>query len=131
MAYKPTDRTRFDRAKQLAEQIVEERSQGDGFTLVLMADPPQLIVATPSFSAAEFLGEIAAARISHGGADLAATLTQVEQVLLTARREFPRLSREQVFFLTDLGRTSWAPDLSAAALAEFRERSRRWANQRP
>ncbi len=125
MAYKPTDRTRFDRAKQLAEQIVEERSQGDGFTLVLLADPPQAIVATPSFSAAEFLGEIAAAKITHGGADLAATLTQVEQVLLSARREYPRLSREQVFFLTDLGRTSWAPDLSAAALAEFRERSRR------
>ena len=59
MAYKPTDRTRFDRAKQLAEQIVDESSQGDGFTLVLMADPPQVIVGTPSFAPADFLGEIA------------------------------------------------------------------------
>lgn len=125
MAYKPTDRTRFDRAKQLAEQIVEERGQGDGFTLVLLADPPQTIVATPSFSPTEFLGEIAATRITHGGADLASTLAQVEQVVTAARREYPRLTREQIYILTDLGRTTWAPDLSAAALGEFRERSRR------
>jgi Mg-chelatase subunit ChlD len=125
MAYKPTDRSRFDRAKQLAEQIVEERSQGDGLTLILMADPPQVIVGTPSFSAAEFLGEIAATKITHGGADLATTLTQIEQVLAAARREFPRLTREQVYFLTDLGRTSWSPDLGAASIAEFRERARR------
>ena len=38
MAYKPTDKSRFERAKQLAAQIVEESSQGDAFTLVLMAD---------------------------------------------------------------------------------------------
>ena len=53
----PISRTtvrRFDRAKQLAEQIVAESSQGDGFTLVLMADPPQVIVGTPSFAPADF-----------------------------------------------------------------------------
>jgi Mg-chelatase subunit ChlD len=125
MAYKPTDRSRFDRAKQLAEQIVEESSQGDGFTLVLLADPPQVIVGTPSFAPADFLGEIASLKVTAGGGDLAATLVQVEQLLDSARREYPRLAQAQVYFLTDLGRTSWAPDLSAAAVAEFRERSRR------
>ncbi len=125
MAYKPTDRTRFDRARQLAEQIVEERGQGDGFTLILMADPPQTIVATPSFSSTEFLGEIAGAKITHGGADLASTLAQVEQVVTMARREYPRLAREQIYILTDLGRTTWAPESSAGALEEFRQRSRR------
>ena len=35
MAYRPTDKTRFERAKELARQIVEESPQGDGFTLVL------------------------------------------------------------------------------------------------
>ena len=40
MGYKPTDKSRFERAKQLATQIVEESSQGDAFALVLMASPP-------------------------------------------------------------------------------------------
>jgi Mg-chelatase subunit ChlD len=125
MAYKPTDRSRFDRAKQLAEQIVDESNQGDGFTLVLFADPPQVIVGTPSFAPADFLGEIAGAKLTHGGGDLAATLVEVEKILAAARREHPRLGQAQVYFLTDLGRTSWGPDLSTAAMAEFRERSQR------
>ena len=50
MALQADGSQRFDRAKQLAEQIVDESSQGDGFTLVLMADPPQVIVGTPFVS---------------------------------------------------------------------------------
>ncbi len=38
MAYKPTDKSRFDSAKQWATRIVEESRQGDAFALVLMAD---------------------------------------------------------------------------------------------
>jgi len=125
MAFKPTDRSRFERAQQLAQQIVEQGTQGDGFTLLLMADPPQVIVGSPSFAPADFLGEVAAAHLTHGGADLAATLAQVEQIVQVTRREHPRLAREQIYFLTDLGRTTWAPELTAAAIAEFRERSQR------
>ncbi len=40
MAYKPTDKSRFESAKQWATRIVEESPQGDAFVLVLMADPP-------------------------------------------------------------------------------------------
>jgi Aerotolerance regulator N-terminal/von Willebrand factor type A domain len=125
MAYKPTDKSRFERAKQLAEEIVEGSHQGDGFTLVLMADPPQVVVGAPSFGARDFVDEIANLKLPHGGGDLPATVAKVEQVLQTARREHPRLVREEVYFLTDLGRTSWAPDLHGDAVAEFRERSRR------
>ncbi|HEY2837942.1 MAG TPA: CARDB domain-containing protein, partial [Pirellulales bacterium] len=110
---------------QLAEQIVDESSQGDAFTLVLLADPPQVIVGSPSFAPADFVKEIANLKLTHGGGDLAATLVRVEEILHSARREYPRLAQEQIFFLTDLGRTSWAPDLAKVALDEFRERSRR------
>jgi len=125
MAFKPTDRSRFDRAKQLAEQIVDESSQGDAFTLVLLADPPQVIVGTPSFAPADFINEIANLKLTHGGGDLAATLSRVDEILASARREHPRLVQEQVFFLSDLGRTSWAPELAVGPLEDFRERSRR------
>jgi hypothetical protein len=124
MAYKPTDKSRFDRAKDLAARIVEESNQGDGFTLVLMGSPPRVVVGSPAFEKRDFRAEIDNLRLPQGGGDLTATLAAVEEVVKRARREQPRLAREDIFFLTDLGRTSWAPEgRSAAATAEFRARS--------
>ncbi|HEX4130288.1 MAG TPA: BatA domain-containing protein, partial [Pirellulales bacterium] len=125
MGYKPTDKSRFDRAKELAARIVDESNQGDGFTLVMMASPPRVIVATPAFDRRDFLEEIENLKMWHGGADLPATLAQVEQVLETAKREHPRLVRHEVFFLTDLGRNTWSPDLQGAASTDFHQRSTR------
>ncbi len=113
MAYKPTDTSRFDRAKELARQIVEESNQGDGFTLVLMGEPPRVVVATPVFEAADFLEEIQAVKQPHSGADLPATLAAIDEVLQNARRDHPKLTQQEVYFLSDLGRNSWAPQFAA------------------
>ncbi len=127
MAYKPTDKTRFERAKQLAAQIVEESPQGDGFTLVLMANPPSVIVGSPAIEPRDFLEEIDNLKLTHGGADLPATLAKVEDVLKSA--DHSGLSRSEVYFLTDLGRNTWVPELGGAgAEAEYRERLTRLAN---
>ncbi|HEX3869031.1 MAG TPA: VWA domain-containing protein [Pirellulales bacterium] len=126
MAYKPTEKTRFDRAKELAARIVEESNQGDGFTLVLMASPPRVIVGKPAFEHRDFLEEIENLKLWHGGADLPATLAVVEEVLATARREHPRLTRNEVFFLTDLARNTWSPPRDPGD--EFRARSTRLAS---
>lgn len=126
MAYKPSDKSRFDRAKELAGRIVDESRQGDGFTLVLMSSPPRVIVGTPAFEPRDFRQEIDNLRLPHGGGDLAATLVRVEEVLAAAEREYPRLVRAEVFFLSDMGRTSWAPELRGqAATKEFLARSQR------
>lgn len=126
MDYRPTDKSRFDRAQELAAQIVNESPQGDGFTLVLMSDPPSVVVGTPAFEPNDFIEEIDNLRLPHAGGDLAATLEKVEGILDSARREQPRLVREEVYFLTDLGRQTWLPDFAgAAAAAKFRERSAR------
>lgn len=128
MAYKPEDKSRFDRAKELATRIVDEASPGDGFTLLLMSAPPRVVVGTPALDARDFREEIKNLRLPHGGGDLAATLERVEQVLEAARRDHPRLAREEIFFLTDLGRTSWSPELRGAAAEEFLARSTRLGN---
>lgn len=129
MAYRPTDKSLFDRAKELASRIVDESNQGDGFTLVLMADPPRVIVGTPAFEPKDFMQEIDSLALPHGSGDLPATLGKVEEVLQAARREHANLKREEVIFLTDLGRTSWSPELgSSHGQAEFRERSERLGN---
>ena len=77
MAYKPTDKSRFERAKQLAAQIVDESSQGDAFTLVLMASPPAVVVGTPAVEPGDFIEEIENLKLRHGGADFATVLRQI------------------------------------------------------
>jgi hypothetical protein len=126
MGYKPTDKSRFDRAKELAAQIVDESSQGDGFTLVLMSQPPRVVVGTPALERGDFAQEIENLRLPHTGLDLPATLVQVEEILNRAQRDYPRLVQSEVYILSDLGRAGWAPELNGAkAVEEFRARSKR------
>ena len=81
MGYRPTDKSRFERAKQLATQIVEESAQGDAFTLLVMASPPTVIVGSPAVEPREFIEEIENLKLPHGGADLPATLAEIELVI--------------------------------------------------
>jgi hypothetical protein len=123
MAYQTADRTRFERAKQWAERIVEQSPRGDGFTLVQMAAPPRVIVATPGLEKEPVRQEIQNLELLHTGADLGATLAEVRKVLETARRDSARLTRHEVCFLTDLQRGTWMPAVSDAAKAELRSRA--------
>jgi Aerotolerance regulator N-terminal/von Willebrand factor type A domain len=127
MGYRPTDKSRFERAKQLATQIVEESSQGDAFTLVLMGSPPAVIVGTPAVEPGDFLEEIENLKLPHGGADLPATLVHVERICQAA--EPAGLARTEVYFLTDLGRNTWVPELKDAAAADYRRRLERLSEQ--
>jgi hypothetical protein len=123
MAYKPTEQSRFDRAKELARQIVEESRQGDGFSLIVMAAPPKVLVSAPAVERTEILREIAELPPPCATADLPATVGAVEQVLETARRDNPRLAQHEVYFITDLQRVGWNPQLKGRALAEFHRQS--------
>jgi hypothetical protein len=120
MAYKASDRTRFEQAKQWALRIVEKSPPGDGFTLVQMANPPRVIVATPGLEAGSIKQEIQGLELIHTGADLAATLVEVRKLLDTARRDSPRLSRNEVYFFTDLQRGTWMPAVNDAKKAQLR-----------
>lgn len=128
MAVKHNDKTRFQRALELASRVVTESSQGDGFTLVLLASPPRVVVGTPVFERHDFLQELEKVHVLDADADLPGTLAKVEEVLSAAHREYSRLSRDEVYFLTDLGRNTWVPDVrGAGGLAEFRGRGERLA----
>jgi hypothetical protein len=119
MGYRPTDKTRFERAKELARQIVEESPQGDAFTLVLMSSPPRVVVGRPALEPSEIVREIDNLQLVHSGADLPATIETIRRVVDAARQENPRFARHEVYFLSDLQRVTWAPKLSEAAAAEF------------
>jgi hypothetical protein len=117
MAYQSTDKSRFERATELATEIVNDSRQGDSFTLILMATPPRVIVGTPSQSPRDFLLELQTARLQHTDAHLPSTLAQIEQVLASASSQDSDLQHE-VFFLTDLGRNTW--DAATASEGETR-----------
>lgn len=128
MAYRPTDRSRFERAREMAAKIVDESSEGDGFTLVLLSAPPRVVVGTPALQRRDFLRELENLDLPHTTADLPATLAKVEEVLAEAKREAPRLSRHEIYFVTDLGRVGWGMDrLDAAIATDVRKRSERLA----
>jgi hypothetical protein len=126
MDYRPTDKSRFERAKELAGQIVQQGRQGDAATLVLMASPPRVVVGKPALEAGEMLEEIDNLKHPDTSADLPATLAAIRQVVQAAWSENPGLTRHEVYFLTDLQRVSWLPELSDApssyanTLADFR-----------
>jgi Aerotolerance regulator N-terminal/von Willebrand factor type A domain/CARDB len=104
MAYSTADKTRFERAKALAAQLVRDARRGDVLSIVLMADPPRVVVgdASPSANQAEVLKEIDAINLPHGGTDLVASFGAIDRVL-----EVSAIPRKEVIFLTDLQAASW------------------------
>jgi hypothetical protein len=126
MAYRTGDKSLFDRAKELAARIVKESPPGDAFTLVLMAAPPRVVVGTPAFEPAAVRDEIDNLELVHTGADLPATVAAVRRLVERVGRETPRLKNHKVkvYFLTDLQRTTWSPELGGAVRDNFRRQSR-------
>ncbi len=102
MAYAPADVTRFDQAKNLAAQLVKDARQGDVVSVVLMADPPRVVIREPSPNKAEVLKEIAEIALPHGGTDLAAGFDAIDRVLAASN-----IAQKEVVFLTDLQAASW------------------------
>jgi hypothetical protein len=119
MAYKPADKTRFDHAKELARRIVNDSPQGDAFTLLLMSSTPRVIVGTAALEPAAILQEIDNLELPHTMANLPAAIPAIRQLIESVAADNPRLDRREVYFLTDLQRTTWAPQLSEAARAQF------------
>jgi hypothetical protein len=116
MAYRVTDRDRFERAKQVASAILEDARKGDAASLVLMAAPPRVVVGEPSANLSAVGDEVRALELPHGGADLAATLAKLDEILTASS-----LEQKEIYFITDLQKASWAATggLAAAPLQEL------------
>lgn len=119
--------TVFELAKSQAIEVVRQGRQGDGFTLITLGEPPQTVVGGVAFETDDMIREINALQVGQRGADLSATLTEIDGVIEAAARRHPGLKRRRVIAFTDLGRTTWeaarTPDTrrKIAALAEEAE----------
>ena len=129
MCYRPSDRTRFELAKDLARQIVQQSRQGDAFTLVLMASPPRAVVGTPALEPALILPEIDALQPMHTSIDLPATVALVRRLIEAPQRELPHITAHEVYFLTDLCGQGWLPRLAPDAMQQFRRQTAALAQQ--
>ncbi len=107
MDYRQVDATRFDLAQGLASDLVRQSRQGDGFTLVRLAAPPDVVVGDPVFDREDMVSEISQLRRTDGGGDLTVTLAEVERLLDRAAERESRLVHRRVCFFTDMGRNTW------------------------
>ncbi len=104
MAHKIGDESCFERARQAAVHLIEEAPGGDGFSVVLMSAPPRRIVAEASDDSRKVVEEILSLRLPHGNSDLTATLNTVADLLRASPGKF---EEKEVYFLTDLQRSTW------------------------
>lgn len=118
MDYRKGEKSLFDAAKEMAAQMISQGRQGDGYTLLLMGEPPRTIIAEPAFDPQDVQEELTALQLPHAGANLSASLAEVESILRQAKEKEPRLTQRQVVFFTDLGKTTWGD----ASSADCRER---------
>jgi hypothetical protein len=102
MAYTAGESSRFDEARALAAQLVNGSRRGDAISLVLMGDPPRVVIGDPSPNLVEVKKEIDELQITHGGIDLTATFEAVDRVL-----DVSQIGQKEVLFLTDLQAASW------------------------
>ena len=102
MGYNATDVSRFEQAKSLAAQFVKDSRRGDAMSIVLMADPPRVVIGDPSPNYAEVLKELEQITLPHGGTDLAASFEAIVRVL-----DASSIPQKEVVFLTDLQTSSW------------------------
>jgi von Willebrand factor type A domain/Aerotolerance regulator N-terminal len=109
MAYTSGDSSRFDQAKALASQIVKDSRPGDAVSVILMKDPPKVVIGAPSSNLNEVRKEIDELAITHGGTNLAATFKKIDEVL-----DVSPIDQKEVVFLTDLQATSWKPPEGSA-----------------
>jgi hypothetical protein len=103
-------KTLFESAKDtMAREIASDRRREDAFSLVLMSAPARSIVKTPSTDRRALANVIAELKMPHGRADLPGAIALVRDMLAAAPRAWPPLVRQEVVFLTDLGRNTWSP----------------------
>lgn len=103
------ERTSLERARESALAMLKAAPQGDGFSLVLLADPATVVLDEPVFDIAMVAQELNALRAGPTGADLVATLARVRESLAKTRQRIPRLTRRHVVVFSDMARNTWDP----------------------
>ena len=124
MAAEEEDGTRFSVAKRIAEKWIRAARQGDGFTLIMMASPPEVVIRSPAFDVEDALRELDNLVLPHAMANLETTVTELEQLIEEVRKDQPRLQETVVGVFTDMGETTWGAAAEEPLAARLEELAR-------
>jgi hypothetical protein len=108
MAYRDHDTTRLAEAKRQARELVDQSAATDSFTVITLADRPQAIAGRDVVDRAAVETQIDSITQSQSGANLSATLQTVAAALELSAAERQRWPRQEVYFLSDMQRATWA-----------------------
>lgn len=118
------ENTRFDRARRIAERIVQEARPGDGLHLARIANSePRIIVRQPAYQREPILQEIDRLALTQESGDLQATLERLLE-MLGGESKF---HHSEIYFLSDFQRPTWlpnAPESLQSSLANLAERAK-------
>ena len=114
--------TRHERALSHVHRLVEG---ADAVTVIAWGAKAENVVGCPTFDTAVALSAAESFGTSYVRADLLAALQAAQAALVRAEQEAPQLSEHQIFFLTDLGRNTWAAEeAEQTLLRELAEQAR-------
>jgi hypothetical protein len=125
MGFSDGQRSRFERARDLARQLLEAARPGDALHLLrISALEPQVLVRGPAYATGPVLDELQQLELFDDRGDVATALEQTVSLLELA----PELNRKEVWFLTDLQTGAWLPQ-EADAAAKIRRSLQRLAER--
>jgi Aerotolerance regulator N-terminal/von Willebrand factor type A domain len=117
-AQRGDDIARFDAAKAQAKAILDKAAPGDGFSVVLLSSPAQVIVPGPADDPGKVAREVEELKLPHGSADVAGGLHAVAEM---ASKPLGKYARREVYLVSDLRRSAWP--LPAGNIAKSAEAS--------
>ena len=100
------DLTRFEAAKVQAREILDKSAPGDGYSLILLGSPAQVIVPGPVNDRDKVAREIDELKLPHGSADVAGGLHAAGEIAAKSR-ESNKYTRRDVYVIGDLRRSAW------------------------
>lgn len=110
-ARRPDDVARFDAAKLQAKEVLARAGAGDGFSLVLLTSPAQVVVAGPVDDRDKVAREIDELKLPHGSADVPGGLHAVGEMVA---KPLGRYVRREVYVVSDWRRSTWPLPLAEA-----------------
>src|SRR5215217_8640627 len=109
------DLSRFDAARAQAHAVLEKSAPGDGYSLVLLGSPAQVVVPGPADDRDKVAREVDELRLPHGSADVAGGLHAVAEIV---SKPLGKYARREVYLVTDLRKSAWPLPAGVARSAE-------------
>jgi hypothetical protein len=111
----------FERARELAIKIVNQSPRGDGFSVLVMRESPTWAIAEPSQDPAKVVRELKSLQQADGNSSVPQTINAVAALVAEAPGFF---DTREVYFLTDMQRSSWITEAPTDSTKDKDERTR-------